>query len=201
MKKLVLLGFGLLVAALGAAAVAASQIGRGESPPFDRLSAVGVPHAWESLPADERATLEGAGVAGEVRRLAERGGVRFYTGRGSNGETCFATGVAQGPAPHFGVLFCPAGTSGEAAFPSQNVPILDLSIESRGANMEIVSVDRLAGFAADGVASVGVRDANGRLHLTRVHGNVYFSNRLAAVRPTELVALDDAGRVVYSRAF
>src|SRR5207302_1035489 len=66
---------------------------------------------------------------------------------------------------------------------------------------EIVSVTRLVGFAADGVASVGVVGLSGSvIASTPVSNNTYASGVLADVPAKAIVALDSAGRTVGSIA-
>jgi hypothetical protein len=58
----------------------------------------------------------------------------------------------------------------------------------------------LAGFAADGVARVGVLDPNGVLHGASVVGNTY-SRELPGIEAVALLALDASGGEVYRKRF
>jgi hypothetical protein len=56
----------------------------------------------------------------------------------------------------------------------------------------------LSGFAADGVASVGVIDRDGILHSAKVIDNVYHSD-LDRPEVRALIALDDSGGEIFRR--
>jgi hypothetical protein len=135
---------------------------------------------------------------GSTIRLAERSGVVFYTVRGKDQRQCF--GISAGPRAKstFTTLMCPSGDGG-TAFPSPSRPVLDLSpIMGRDGSTRLY-FPRIKGFAADGVAEVGVVDLDGRTHTIPVEGNVYFAENLADVAAQALVALDAHGEVVWRR--
>jgi hypothetical protein len=163
---------------------------------FFGLTNSGSPVATTSLSLDQISSLARIGFADGVRTLATREGVAFYVGRSSSGALCFAIGSADAANPDFGVLACQGNTAG--AFPSATRPIADFSPMRSQAPSNDVTISRLIGFAVDGVASVAVRDVDGALHAVIVRDNVYASKQLPAVAASEIVALDRAGKVLYS---
>lgn len=146
----------------------------------------------DSMPAGERALLSENGYSTDVRFLGRRGDTRFYIGTGaSSGARCYLTGRAVEPAPHFGVLACTSD------FPTDEQPILDYSAYSQGLNDPYPSIDRLAGFAADGIAEVGVRTAAGQTTWIPVVNNIYGAGSFGPV--AGVLARDDEGTIVYRR--
>lgn len=133
---------------------------------------------------------------GSTIRLAERSGVGFYTVRGEGQTQCF--GIRSGPAADstFTTLTCQSPDDA-APFPSPSRPVLDLSpIMGQEGNTR-VHLPRMIGFAADGVAEVGVVDADGHIHTTPVQANVYFTEDFADFPAQAMVALDAQGEVVW----
>ncbi len=180
---------GLFVAGRDNEASTASRV-----PSLGTLSSSGSHVDSTTITAAERATLDQAGIAAGVRELAERGGVRFYLGRSQNrGAVCYITGLVHGATPHFGVLTCPSD------FPSEAQPILDYSPRMQTADALMPRILWLAGFAADGIACVGVRDSAGNVNWTPVIDNVYASNTMPATPAAAIVAEDTNGQMVYSR--
>jgi hypothetical protein len=56
----------------------------------------------------------------------------------------------------------------------------------------------LAGFAADGITGVGVREEQGDVHWTDVVDNTYASRDVPTGAATEILARGKSGDVVYS---
>jgi hypothetical protein len=194
-RWLVPVAAGILAAAVAAPAVATSQRVRD----LFGFSNSGTPVARSSLRLDQAGALARVGFAGEVRKLAERQGLAFYVGRTSAGALCFSTGPAGAAAPEFGVLAC-QGRVGPGVFPSAETPIADFS-PLRGAEGDnAVRVWQLAGFAADGVARVGVRDRAGVFFATPVADNVYGAQNVPARPATAIVALDADGNELYTKS-
>jgi hypothetical protein len=145
-------------------------------------------------------------VGAGVKLLAVRSGLALYASRTTDGETCFLAGPAEGTAPT-AIAF---GTPCASNFPSADKPILGDTVFRRSpvAGHTELGPQTLAavyGLAADGVASVEVLDADGGVIANApVTENVY-SNRLptsapgtTAPTPTKIVALDAAGKRVYT---
>jgi hypothetical protein len=135
---------------------------------------------------------------GSTMRLAERSGVLFYAVRGKDQRQCFGISASASANPELTTLMCPGG-DGPAAFPSPSRPVLDLSPMMGRHGSTLKYFPSMMGFAADGVAEVGVVDREGRVHTTLVEGNVYFTEDLADVPAQALVARDAHGEVIWRR--
>ena len=195
MRGTVVFGFvGLTIAA--GLTTAALALGRADgSQSGFSFSPTGTPVAAATLSASERTTLEQAGIA-SVRFVREAGGVRFYTGRSREGSaTCLITGIAISVQPHFGVLACPSSD-----FPSAELPIFDYSPRRAALTDRYPHIQYLAGFAADGITGVGVREEQGDVHWTDVVDNTYASRDVPAGAATEILASTESGVIVYSQS-
>jgi hypothetical protein len=194
MKRTALFGlFGLAIAA--GLTTAALALGGGESPARLGFSPTGTPVDAAALSASERTTLQQAGIAPSIRLLREAAGVRFYTGASREGNaTCLITGLALSARPHFGVLACPS-----SEFPSAQLPIYDYSPREAALGDRFPHIQYLAGFAADGITSVGVRDEQGDVRWTDVVQNTYASRDVPAGAATAILARDKSGEVLYSQ--
>jgi hypothetical protein len=196
MKRTLLFGsFGLAIAA-GLTTAALALGNAAGSPARVRFSPTGTPVDAATLPAGERTTLEEAGIAPSIRFLREAAGVRFYTGRSLEGNaTCLITGIAFSARPHFGVLACPSSD-----FPSAQLPIYDYSPRRAALTDRYPHLQYLAGFAADGITAVGVRDEDGEVRWTDVVQNTYASRDVPAGAATEILARGMSGAIVYSQS-
>ena len=194
MKRTMLFGFfGLAIAA--GLTTAALALGGDESPARLGFSPTGTPVDAATFSASERTTLEQAGIAPSIRLLREAAGVRFYTGTSREGNaTCLITGLALSTRPHFGVLACPSSD-----FPSAQLPIYDYSPRRAALSDRYPHLQYLAGFAADEIASVGVRDEQGNVSWTDVVQNTYASRDVPAGAATVVLARDKSGQVLYSQ--
>jgi hypothetical protein len=127
-----------------------------------------------------------------LRLLAVRDGRAFYELDTADGR-CFGVGSASSLGDPGGEV-CPRG----APFPSAVRTTLDFSVyEGQKVDREDMSLFRIEGFAADGVASVGVRNRAG--HLTwrvPVSDNVYVLRRVPPGLIGAIVALDAGGSVM-----
>jgi hypothetical protein len=105
-----------------------------------------------------------------LRLLAIRDGRAFYALDTANGR-CFGVGFADAIGDPGGEV-CPAG----APFPSTSRPLLDFSVYegSQGTGRDALTLFRIEGFAADGVAAVGVMNRAQKISLrVPVSDNVY----------------------------
>jgi len=186
----------LLLLGAALASVGYSNASRSNGPPLDDISAPGLPVAEAGLAIAEVATLRSTSVdPRSVRRLAVRGGSRFYPATTEAGHRCYLVGVDRGGADHFGAVSC---AHAETTFPSEESPVLDLSLQFRDQDMRLTSIERVAGFAADGIAAIRFEDALGaEISSLPVQNNVYAGGKLTAV-PSRMVALDQAGVVVHA---
>jgi hypothetical protein len=195
MMRTLLFGFfGLAIAA--GLTTAALALGNADGSPAPlRFSPTGTPVDAATLPASERTTLEQAGIAPSVRFVREAAAVRFYTGTSPQGATCLITGIALSAQPHFGVLVCPSSD-----FPSAELPIYDYSPRRAALTDRYPHLQYLAGFAADGITAVGVRDEDGEVHWTDIVQNTYASRDVPAGAATAILARGKSGEVVYSHS-
>jgi hypothetical protein len=163
------------------------------------FSTGGQPVATADTPFSLDSGLEQAmtdlGFPSTLQLIATRDGISFYAARRADGYFCFAVDADPGAADHKGVG-CDLGNPslpGNPGFPSPARPIIDFSRFSNG--------EHVAGFAADGVASVDLLDAAGNVIASApVSDNVYaIAGPPAGGAAVE--ALDAQGTVVYERSF
>lgn len=190
MKRTTVLALLVPVAAGGLAAAAFAFTS--SSSALTQLSIGGTPVDPATLPAGERQTLEQAGIAPSVSLVREAAGIRFYTAKSPSG-LCLITGRALSSRPHFGILVCPSG------FPSSELPILDYSPREAALTDRYPRLQVLAGFAADGIAGVGVQDEQGEVQWTEVIRNTYASRAVPAGSATAIVARTASGEIVYTQ--
>lgn len=178
-----------LVAALAAVAIAlpavafADEIGL-----LFGFSTEGTPVPTNASPFTRDSSLtqamEELGFPSRLQLLTERDGIEFYAARRASGDFCFAIELDGRKA---------VGCDLTSSFPSPERPIIDFSRFSNGA--------RIAGFAADGVATVALVDGSGRrIASAPVIDNVYAGSG-AAPDAVGVEALDAQGEVVYTRLF
>jgi hypothetical protein len=195
MKAKILIASGTLAVVATSAATAGVLMASGPSTNpaqrYDHLSNVGTPVVVSRRNAD--ILVNGAGKP-VLNHLGTRDGMMFYAGPGSAGGQCYALGAAK--TGGIVVLGCldPA-----APFPSKDVPILDMSGIAGDPRTHTVTLLELSGFAADGVATVGLIDVNGVLHSAEVRENIYYAN-LPQVQARALVAVDLSGKEIFRRA-
>jgi hypothetical protein len=159
------------------------------------LSAIVSGERPTQIPAKTQETLARLGVT-SIRQIATRGERVYYVLETVSGKRCFALGYV-GQENLFGSAAC-LGTS--SAFPSPSEPMLDWSVFHTRPGDGASHVWRLEGFAADGVASVGVITVDGDLEaVTPVQDNVYMANRDLPIQPIrEIVAFAANGDRLYS---
>lgn len=184
----VALGSGVLVA-IGAAALShGARAGAGGQPAVSNAgSAVDLAREAEAGIANIR-TSRGYEL-GSARLMAERAGAAFYRLDGSNG-VCFGVGPqpAFSQARRLGALVC-ANRAAAAA-----TRTVDLSTYETRVGSDAVRLLRVAGVAADDVASVGFVDAQGANVLrTPVRDNVYAADDPPGRPVAAVVAYDAAG--------
>lgn len=177
----------LLVAVVGAVgmAAAAAQARPQHDAALGRVGNAGATSLRVS--AAMALALRREGVAVRARVMATRNGKQFVR-LGAGGDHCFGVGPAGA---------AQVGFTCSDAFPSAQRPILDLSTfgADDGGPIHVLDAE---GFAADGVASIALQDADGTI-LARapVRGNVYSFTAppQSAVR---VAALDGKGSVLFA---
>jgi hypothetical protein len=152
------------------------------------------------IPDSEKVILHNLGVAGDASAelLAIRGNLAFWRIERADDGYCFATGpAASARAGVFseGATAC-GPKPGDPPFTTGR-PITDMSTYHGTAVATFVAA--FYGFAADQIAQVGVVDPQGDVYTVPVVDNVYYlAPPDAPSGPvTELVALNDAGAIVY----
>ena len=151
--------------AVGVAAVAtAARTGGSEQHALSGVSNEGRLVALQRGELSDRVGIRHAAL------LTVRAGRAFYRLEGKTG-TCIGTGPA-GDVGDVGAVDCPDGP-----FPTAARPVLDLSVyESASRSRSDLSLFRVEGIAADGVATVAFLRPNGRAALkVPVRQNVFAS--------------------------
>jgi hypothetical protein len=122
--------------------------------------------------------------------LAVRHGRALYRLQLANGAPCFGAGPASDIGTP-GSVICPRG-----GFPSGGDPVLDFSVyEGTRHDFRELSLYRVEGFAADGVAAVQFFRPNGDVALTvPVSGNVYSAASVPSGPIAGFAAVDNQGR-------
>jgi hypothetical protein len=136
----------------------------------------------------------GAKFTGEAILLAERGGVRFLRLPRADGTSCWSTGERRSGVWSLTGYSCETGF---LRFPDRERPVMVVGRLLLAPPTQLMAYDSFAGFAADGVARIGVMDGNDRvIEVTEVVDNVFFTpdppEEVKAV-----VALDAAGEVIW----
>jgi len=125
--------------------------------------------------------------------LAVRNGRALYRLEPASGAPCFGIGPANDIGSP-GSVACPRG-----GFPSSGNPVLDFSVyEGTSHDLRELSLFRIEGFAADGVAAVEFFRPNGDVALrVRVSGNVYTAATVPKGPIAGLAAVDKDGKRVW----
>jgi hypothetical protein len=156
-------------------------------------------------PADLSRVSAALGITGatpgSVVQLASRAGWTFYAARTASGDVCYFDEPA-GQNPESGWQAIGSGgcknAAGQADFPSPSRPVFNMSSYFNNA-----SIERLAGVAADGVASIEVL-ALSDCHVVAaapVIDNVYIADNLPTTIPeAEIVARDANSTVLWHQA-
>ena len=176
------------VMVVGGAVVAAVLVARGEaSRDHATLSNAGGPAI-----GIRGLRLKAAPIR-EGHVLAVRHGRTFYRLNTVSGDPCFGVGFAD-DAGSPGSVDCPRG-----GFPSGGSPVLDFSVyEGTRHDVKELSLFRIEGFAADGVAAVQFFRPNGAVALTvPVSGNVYSAASVPKGPIAGFAALDKDGKRVW----
>ena len=144
--------------------------------------------------------LDRVGFGPDVRVLGERAGARFYVGKsGATAKPCFAIRFGAASPAGGGAYACRSTDqpAGSVRFPSPEMPIADFSLRrSPFDRPNEVYFTKLAGFAADGVAKVGLVSSDGTTYWTPVVDNIYANDALPNVRMTEMVVVSKSGDVI-----
>jgi hypothetical protein len=191
------LRLGLLAAAVAIIAVPAAafadQIGQ-----LLGLSNSGTPVQSTAFPPRQVSALERIRFpTGQVRLLAARAGIGFYSAKTTSGDYCFAVGLTSEATPRIDALNCPG--EGLSPFPSSSDPVADFSrLDARNG---ITYVTTFAGFATDSIATVSIEAADGKtIYSAPVIQNVYAARDLPHMPAVSIVAMDHLGHVLFRKS-
>jgi hypothetical protein len=122
--------------------------------------------------------------------LAVRASRALYRLDRKDAEPCFGVGPAN-DVGNVGAITCPRG-----GFPRAGEPVLDFSVyESTRHDVRDLSLFRIEGFAADGVAAVEFLRPNGSVAVkVPVAGNVYAMTAVPEGPIAGFAAVDKAGK-------
>jgi hypothetical protein len=122
--------------------------------------------------------------------LAVRASRALYRLDRKDAEPCFGVGPAN-DVGNVGAITCPRG-----GFPRAGEPVLDFSVyESTRHDVRDLSLFRIEGFAADGVAAVEFLRPNGSVAVkVPVAGNVYATTAVPEGPIAGFAAVDKAGK-------
>lgn len=194
-----LIFFVILASAIAVIAVTVGVTARANAQShYDHMTNPGV--IADGLTTRDLELLEDAGGTAAARNMGTVGDVSFYETPSATGAACFAIGLPRNGVG-VGAVACPP-TGESFSFPSDEHPILDMSFTSSNPDTGSTSVAGLVGFAADGVASVGLIGPEGRLvGSTPVQNNLYVRRWAGGPDATAIVALDDNGAEIYRKSF
>jgi hypothetical protein len=180
---------GLVVAALAAVAVSVSLATRTSA--SERGSLTRLSNRGHVVPLHGGALTRVLGTR-RASLLAVRESRAYYRVDGKDGP-CLAAGPAGDPG-ELGTIQCPRGN-----FPTAERPVVDLSVyESTSHVRGEMSLYRVSGVAADGVAAVAFLRPDGSVALrVPVSGNVFASNSVPAGPIAGVVALDSGGKQLW----
>lgn len=173
------------VAVVAAAAVAAVAVTRGDA---SRDTATLSNHGRRAIAI--RGLNYGVAPIRTGHLLAIRSGHAFYRLDRTNDDPCYAVGTASDIGTP-GSVVCPRG-----GFPASGNPVLDLSVyEGTRRDVREFGLYKVAGLAADGVASVQFFRPNGAVALTvPVSANVYAATDVPKGPVAGLAAVDKSGK-------
>lgn len=162
-------------------------------------------HGTSVTPTD-LSKVSGFDLSGATRhsfvQLAARDGVGIYAAKTRSGEQCFFVGPAdRSKVASEGFGGGCRNASASKAFPSATQPLVDTSLFAFAPATAGPSVQRLAGVAADGVASVEVLALDCHVVATApVTDNVYIADNLPMTPEAQIVARDASGNAVWHEA-
>ena len=136
-------------------------------------------------------------VTGEAVLIAERRDVRFLRLPRKDGSSCWATAESRSG---FWSLTGFACEGDFLRFPDPKRPVMVVGRQQGNPVTRLFSYERFEGFAADGVRRVGVIDADDRVVEVAAVTNNVFSTPSPPEAFKRLVALDEAGEIIWRGA-
>lgn len=195
---------GALAAVAAVAALSSKTQSREVTLKAARVSANGSPVVPSGDATRMLNTVQGeqVGSVSSVLLLATRADQSFYRVLTTRGNGCYAAGPAAkagGQVTDLGIVVCPV----DPAFPSADLPILDMSPTTRSTNgnSRNAHLGKIEGFAADGVASIDLTGADGKtVSRIPVRDNVYYAGPTMPSTVVGFVARDASGREIASKS-
>jgi hypothetical protein len=194
---------GALAAVAAVAALSSKTQSREVTLKAARVSANGSPVVPSGDATRMLNTVQGeqVGSVSSVLLLATRADQSFYRVLTTRGNGCYAAGPAAkagGQVIDLGIVVCPV----DPAFPSADLPILDMSPMTRSTNGNSRNaLSKIEGFAADGVASIDLTGADGKtVSRIPVRDNVYYAGPTMPSTVVGFVARDASGREIASKS-
>lgn len=142
-------------------------------------------------------------MRGEVVQLGARSGVGIYAAKTRAGNLCYFIGPQdQSRLRTQGLGGGCMNARASSRFPSEAQPVVDMSLYELAPGAAGPSIQRLAGVAADGVASVQLLALND-CHVVAtapVIDNVYIATNLPPSPEAMIVARDRGGDIVWHEA-
>ena len=136
-------------------------------------------------------------TTGEALLIAERKGIRLIRMPREDGSSCWGTSEHRSGEWQLTNYVCETQFN---RFPDRTSPVLVLSRGGIIPGTQLRTFEAFNGLAADGVKTVGVIDAQGRLvPMAEVRGNA-FSADAPGDRIKAIVALDEKGEVIWQSA-
>jgi hypothetical protein len=183
------------VVGLSAAGASALVDNLNRDVPDPRLSEVSNKGRAVALPPETtefltRSQRRMRGLGDDVLLMANRDGRGFFRISGTHEISCYATGPAD-EAQRLGSITC------SDQFPSSDRPLLDMSLLEASRSVNELHFVRVEGFAADGIAQVGVTNSEGTVLATTIVVDNVYRLESVPVAATRLVALDSGGKIVY----
>lgn len=166
-----------------------------------RLSNHGTPVARGGLSQVSGFDLSGA-TRHSLVQLGARDGIGVYAAKTGSGDLCYFVGPAdRSKVASEGLSGGCRNSAASTAFPSAAQPVVDSSLFALAPGAAGPSVQRLAGVAADGVASVQVLALDCHVVATApVTANVYIADGLPMTPESQIVARDANGDAVWHEA-
>lgn len=143
------------------------------------------------------AALDTAGASGDVKLLASRAGIGIYIAHGEAGRKCFFVGPPNRPDGR-GLSGGCMNAAASASFPSSAQPVVDLSAFFYKPGAVGEGITRLAGVAADGVATMRILGPECQIVAEApVRDNVYALSDIPETPAVAVAGVAQDGQRVY----
>jgi hypothetical protein len=184
-----------IVAVIALGVVAAFFLLRDGSDEDGSLATMSARERPFEIAVPERAGPGTPRLTGEALLIGERAGLRFVRLPREDGSSCWSTAEHRSGQWHLASYRCDIGLG---RFPDPKQPVLWTGFLQTIPGTQLMVIQSIAGFAADGVKRIGFVDAQDRLiEVTNVVDNVFFTPRPPRDRVKSVAAIDEAGEVIW----